>query len=224
MCHEGPKLPQDGQGPRQELPRRPPSRPGLRDQQEEPAHEGTSGLKRPASLLAVLLLSCPAGRARADDALNDLFAHLAAATSRGQAASLEQRIEAAEEKPISPTARVLVDGGNAALVAGQTDKAVQDLDSAIDLQPDLGILYRERAVMRLHSGDVAGSIDDLGHAIDREPRDFQAWSILSEVTESKGDAQAAYAAWRKVLAIDPRSEDAGKRLDQLRRKALGEPA
>ena len=149
---------------------------------------------------------------------------MAAAQSRGQAASLEQRVETAQEKPISPTSRVLVDGGNAALVAGHADTAVHDLDSAIDLQPDLGILYRERAVMRLHSGDTAGSITDLGSAIDRDPRDFQAWSILSELTQSKGDAAAAYAAWQKVLAIDPNAEDAHKRLDLLRRLALGEPA
>ncbi len=156
--------------------------------------------------------------------MNALFAKLAAATSRGQAASLEQRIEAAEEKLISPTVRVLVDGGNAALIAGKSDKAVEDLDSAIDLQPDLGILYRERAVMRLHTGNITGSISDLGRAIDHEPRDFQAWSILSEMTESKGDNNAAFAAWQKVLLIDPQSEDAQKRLDLLRRKALGQPA
>ncbi len=101
---------------------------------------------------------------------------------------------------------------------------MHDLDSAIDLQPELGVLWRERAVMRLHTGDTAGSIADLGQAIDRDPRDFQSWSILSEVTETKGDAQAAYAAWQKVLTLDPQAVDADHRLQLLKRKALGEPA
>ena len=78
--------------------------------------------------------------------------------------------------------------------------------------------------MRLHTGDTAGAIADLGQAIDRNASDFQAWSLLSDITQSKGDAQAAYAAWQKVLAIDPQALDAAKRLDDLRRKALGQPA
>ena len=159
----------------------------------------------------------------ADATVDGLLAKLAAARSRGEAASIEQQIEAAEEKPVSPTARVLVDGGNAALVAGKPGKAVQDLDSAIDLQPNLAILWRERAVMRLHSGDTHGAVADLGEAINRDPRDFQAWSLLSEITEQSGDANAAYAAWQKVLAIDPHALDAAKRLDLLKRKALGQP-
>ena len=77
--------------------------------------------------------------------------------------------------------------------------------------------------MRLHTGDTAGAIADLGQAIDRAPNDFQAWSLLSDITESAGDARAAYAAWQKVLAIDPKALDADKRLDLLRRKALGQP-
>ncbi len=175
------------------------------------------------TFLAILPL-LTAEPSRADDQLAALRARLAACTTRGQAASLEQRVELELETSISPTARVLVDGGNAALAAGDPGKAVRDLDSAIDLQPDLGVLWRERAVMRLHSGDTAGATADLGQAIDRDPHDFQAWSILSEVTESKGDPAAAYAAWRKVLAIDPHAADADKRLQLLKRKALGEPA
>ncbi len=168
-------------------------------------------------------MPCSTGQAFADASKDDLLGRLAAAKSRGEAASIEQQIEAANEKPVSPTTRVLVDGGNAALVAGKPSKAVHDLDSAIDLQPELGVLWRERAVMRLHSGDNHGAIADLGEAINRDPRDFQAWTLLSEITESTGDAAAAYAAWQKVLAIDPQAADAGKRLDLLKRKALGQP-
>ncbi len=188
---------------------------------------GNLYFQRPLSFRAAILaalLPIGAVSAHAQESLQSLLAELAQARTRGQAASLEQRIEAAEETPISPTARVLVEGGNAALVSGKAGRAVEDLDSAIDLQPELGILWRERAVMRLHSGDTAGTIADLGQAIDRDPHDFQAWSILSEITESKGDATAAYAAWQKVLAIDPQAADAAKRLDLLKRKALGEPA
>ena len=174
--------------------------------------------------LLVAFISTPAGLVFASaTTIDGLLAMLAAARTRGEAASIEQQIEAAEEKPVSPTARVLVDGGNAALVAGKPGKAVGDLDSAIDLQPDLAILWRERAVMRLHSGDNHGAIADLGEAINRAPRDFQAWTLLSEITESTGDASAAYAAWQKVLAIDPQAANAAKRLDLLKRKALGQP-
>lgn len=46
MRREDPEQPAVRQGPRQELPAGPPPRPRLRDQQEEPAHEGPPGLKR----------------------------------------------------------------------------------------------------------------------------------------------------------------------------------
>jgi predicted Zn-dependent protease len=197
-------------------------------------HPGAVPARR-SVLLALLALLAPAALpahvraqgtagSQAADPTAALFARLAAAPTRAEAVTLEQQIELAQEKPLSPTTRVLVEGGNAALVAGNGHKAVQDLDSAIDLQPELGLLWRERAVMRLHTGDVAGAIADLGQAIDRDQRDFQSWSILSEITESKGDNDAAYAAWQKVLTLDPQAADAQKRLDTLKRKALGAPA
>jgi hypothetical protein len=46
--YENSQQPAVGQDPRQELPRRAPPRPGLRDQQEEPTHEGAPGLSRSA--------------------------------------------------------------------------------------------------------------------------------------------------------------------------------
>lgn len=119
---------------------------------------------------------------------------------------------------------MLLDGAHAASAAGDHERAVADLDSAIDLQPELGSLWRERGIAKLRAGDAKGAASDLGHAIDLDPRDFLAWTTLSLALEASGNATGAYAAWQKVIAIDPHAANAEGRLDTLRRKALGERA
>lgn len=238
---EGPQQPQDGEDPRQELPCRSPARPGLCHQQEEPPHEGAPGLTRRGAsrgrTLAFLLIAgssvasglCPAfadipPAAKQDARLDALYARLAQAHDRAQAAAIEAEILRAWQLPISPTTSVLVEAGHAAISTDDTRHALDDLDSAIDLQPEIGSLWRERAIARVHAHDAAGAVTDLGHAIDLDPRDFLAWETLSRVLEVKGDARGAYAAWQKALALDPQADDAKARLDLLRRKALGERA
>lgn len=227
---EGPQQPQDGEDPRQELPRRAPAWAGLRDQQEEPAHEGAPGLKPhrlsrragPAALAVAVLLSRAA--AGASNPLDDLYAHLQAATSRAQAETVENQIVEQAGHTVSPTAGVLLDAAHAEQANDQPNKAIADLGAAIDLQPELGPLWRERGIARFRAGDLAGADADLGRAIDIDRRDFLAWSTLSLVLEHQGNLPGALAAWQRVLTIDPHAADAQHRLDTLTRKAQGEHA
>ena len=45
---------------------------------------------------------------------------------------------------------------------------------------------------------------------------------LSHIAEDHGDWKGAYAAWQKVIDIDPKTPDGAKRLADLKRRAFGD--
>ncbi len=149
---------------------------------------------------------------------------LAAAPDRRVADAISARIASLETAALAPTATVLLEAARHALEAAQPAAAVADLDSALVLQPDSVLLWRERAVARVHTGDLDGAIADLGEAIDRDSRDEAAWNALSRITELHGEPKGAFAAWQRVLILEPAVPDGALRLDELRKKAFGEPA
>ncbi len=136
---------------------------------------------------------------------------------------IEHEIVEQSGRPISPTAGILLDAAQAEQDS-QPNKAIADIGAAIDLQPELGPLWRERGLAKLRAGDARSAAADLGHAIDIDNRDFLAWSTLSMALEQQGNTAAALAAWQRVLAIDPHAEDGRKRLDTLKRREEGEHA
>ena len=57
-----------------------------------------------------------------------------------------------------------------------------------------------------------------------EPRDFSAFHTLADIATAREDWKGAYAAWQKVMEIDPKTPGGEERLKDLRRHALGEEA
>ncbi|MBB2203506.1 hypothetical protein HLH27_00530 [Gluconacetobacter takamatsuzukensis] len=155
--------------------------------------------------------------------LSALTAQLAAASSRAAAADLEVRLEQARRHALSPTTRLLQRGAQAHLVEGKALAAVEDLDDALVLQPDVAILWRDRAQARLAARDLTGAITDLGVALQRDGQDAVAWRLLSAVEEQRGDWQAAERAWQRVMALDPMVEGGRAKGEQLHLKAFGRP-
>ena len=147
---------------------------------------------------------------------------LAVAPSDELAARLETRIQQAWAKAGGPAAAMLAARGNRNMQAGAASEAVQDFDAALTLSPDFVDAIGRRAAARYQAGDVGGAFRDLEDAVRREPRNFAAWRILSGIAEAQGNPAGALAAWKKLLAVDPRTEGAAKRLRELTRKAEGE--
>ena len=58
----------------------------------------------------------------------------------------------------------------------------------------------------------------------REPRSFAALRSLSDIAAAREDWKAAYAAWQKLLEVDPKTPNGTARLQDLKRRALGEEA
>lgn len=109
------------------------------------------------------------------------------------------------------------------LAEGKALSAVEDLDDALVLQPDVAILWRDRARARLTARDLTGAIADLGVALQRDGQDAVAWRLLSAIEEQRGDWQAAERAWQQVMALDPMVEGGRTKGEQLHLKAFGRP-
>jgi tetratricopeptide (TPR) repeat protein len=149
------------------------------------------------------------------DALKD-------APSETVAAPLEQQIRELWATSGTPAVTLLMSRGLREMHAGAMNDAIEDFGDAITLDPTLAEAYRQRAVARYQTGDTGGAIADLQATVQREPRDFAAFETLSQIAEAREDWKGAYAAWQKVMEIDPKSPGGEERLNELKRKALGE--
>lgn len=153
---------------------------------------------------------------------NKLLDALKAAPSEAVAGPIEQRIEELWATSGSPAVTLLMARGLRELKAGADSDAIEDFGDAIVLDPGLAEAYRDRALVRYHAGDTAGAVADLEATVQREPRDFAAYQTLAGIAEARDDWKAAYAAWQKVMEIDPKTPGGEDRLKELKRKALGE--
>ena len=181
-----------------------------------------------AVLVCVLSGLLPSGAARAQSpgdkraTANKLLDALKHAPSEAEAAPLELQIRQLWATAGSPAVTLLMSRGLRELHAGANGDAIEDFGDAITLDPALAEAYRQRAVARYQAGDTSGAIADLQATVQHEPRDFAAFQTLSHIAEAREDWKNAYAAWQKVMEIDPKTPGGEDRLNELKRKALGE--
>ena len=154
------------------------------------------------------------------DALNVLLLH---ATTGDQAAALADRLETSRIQRLSPTTRLLLNRARRELAASKVRDAQADMDDAIELQPDQGVLWRERALVRATQGDGDAAVADLGGALARDPSDVLSWSALSSVETDRSQPRQAYEAWEHVLQLDPAIPDGAARLRHLHHLMVGDP-
>jgi tetratricopeptide (TPR) repeat protein len=161
----------------------------------------------------------PAERAAALDHLLDA---LKAAPSAEAAAPLEQQILQRLVQAGSPVVTLLMSRGAREMHADSAQEAIEDFSDAITLDPDLAEAYHQRAVARFAAGDTQGAIADIEQTLRHQPRDFAALRTLAAIAESRKDWKGAYAAWQKLLEIDPMTAGGEDKLKDLHRRAFGE--
>ena len=155
-------------------------------------------------------------------AIDRMLDALKAAPDERAAGDLEAQLQQAWLRAGSPVVTLLIGRGLRLLNAGQTGEAEQSFSDAIVLQPALSEAWYQRALVRYHAGNMTGTIQDLAQTVQLEPRDFPAFRTLSQIAEGRGDWKGAYAAWEKVMDLDPKTAGGEERLRMLKRKALGE--
>jgi tetratricopeptide (TPR) repeat protein len=154
--------------------------------------------------------------------IDQMLSALRVAPSEDAADALEDKIRQAMIEAGSPAVTLLMARGLREMQAGANDEAQQDFDAAIALDPNLAAAYDQRAISRFQQGDVTGAIRDIEETLRHEPRDIAALQNLSRIAEARKDWAGAYAAWQKVMEIDPKTPGGEDRLNDLRRRALGE--
>jgi tetratricopeptide (TPR) repeat protein len=179
-------------------------------------------------LILLLFLAAPAlamdrGAARKAQ-IAELLAALKDAGTETEAVVLEAHLRELWLRAGTPAVTLLISRGLHDLKAGANGEAEQDFAAAIALDPTLAAAYDQRAVARFQAGNVDGAVRDLHAALQREPRDFLAWRRLAEIAEARGDWAQAFAAWQKLMALDPKTPGGEQKLKALRRHALGENA
>ena len=155
-------------------------------------------------------------------AVDRLLDALKAAPDERSAVGLEGQLEQSWLHAGSPAVTLLLSRGLRSLQAGQDDEAAESFSDAITLQPDIGEAWHQRARARYHAGDVNGAIHDLEETVRLEPRNFLAFRTLTNIATAREDWKGAYAAWQKVMEIDPKTPGGEERLRLLKRKAVGE--
>lgn len=155
-------------------------------------------------------------------ATDRLLDALKAAPDEQSAAGLEGQLEQTWLNAGSPAVTLLLSRGLRSMQAGQDDEAVDSFSDAITLQPDMAEAWHQRAMARYHAGDVTGAIRDLEETVRREPRNFAAFRTLANISTAREDWKGAYAAWQKVMELDPKTPGGEDRLRLLKRRALGE--
>jgi tetratricopeptide (TPR) repeat protein len=180
-------------------------------------------------LLCVLLLCATPALAQAPSsgqarrvALDRMLDQLKTAQSEAEAASIEARVEHIWIEQGSPAVTLLVSRGLRNLEAGANQEAVDDFDAALTLDPSVAEIYHQRALARFALGDTRGAIRDIEETLKREPRHFAALRTLSRIAASRQDWKGAYAAWLKLLEIDPKTPGGAGKLKDLKRRALGD--
>ena len=203
-------------------------RDGADDTRRIGARSGTPVTILPLAVLlaggGALLAGAAAAQTASPQVVTDhMMTALQQATDSTAASIIEAHLRVYLLKTATPAVSLLVERGNRELGASQSGEAITDFSSAIDLQPELAELYRLRALARFQGNDYPGAVRDLEQAVHTEPRDFVAFDDLSHMAEQHGDAKGAYTAWKKLLELDPKTEGGDARLDELRRKAYGQP-
>ncbi|QNT79035.1 tetratricopeptide repeat protein [Entomobacter blattae] len=151
------------------------------------------------------------------------LARLLARTHHSQdAIKIEQEMELLRQGALHPMAKALLRSAVRNMEAHKFSAAMDDLNSALLLQPDTALLYRQRAQLYSAGSQSELALVDLARSIHLDGNDVAAWDLLSTVEEQKGDMMAAYKAWKHVLALSPAHEEAKSRLQSLHTKAFGQ--
>jgi len=87
--------------------------------------------------------------------------------------------------------------------AGRFDDARSRYTLAIQVSPDSGFLYRERAAVARELHDDAAAIADLRRAAALDPSDADGLAALGRALAATGQLREAEATYRRALALDP---------------------
>lgn len=94
--------------------------------------------------------------------------------------------------------------------AGDLEGATEDLDRALDWDPENPSAYRQRAEWRLDDGDYAGALEDCNHALEVSADDTRTLLQRSLAHQHLGQHAEAIEDWKKLAELHENSSAANR--------------
>lgn len=114
-------------------------------------------------------------------------------------------------------ADVYSDLAEAEVRSGNVDAGVQAYRRLLAIYPYtyFASLYRQLGFLELRAGRTTDAQSDLEQAVALDPRDWHAHYLLGHAYRRLGNAEAARAAWRRVLSLRPDYQPARDQIHQI---------
>jgi tetratricopeptide (TPR) repeat protein len=154
--------------------------------------------------------------------LDDLFARLAASKDADETNGLVAAIDRLELVSGSDAGDLIMARAMAAMGAKNYDVAASLLDKLIDLDPQWAEAWNKRATLRFILEDDKGSMADIAHVLQIEPRHFGALSGMGMIFERRGFRDDALKAYRRALTIAPQLQSIKNSVDRLTKAVEGQ--
>ena len=91
---------------------------------------------------------------------------------------------------------------------GKNQEALEDLNNAIDLDPNYADSYNRRGAIRDELGDKNGALEDYNNAIALDSNYAKPYYNRGRIRRLSGDIQGAIADFNKVIEVEPGFTDA----------------
>jgi O-antigen ligase/polysaccharide polymerase Wzy-like membrane protein len=103
-------------------------------------------------------------------------------------------------------AQTNIDDSRDEAIAGDTEEALDDAETAESWQPWAASPHLQIALVHEQDGDYAEAEDAIHAAIDRSENDWRLWLAASRIESGAGDEAAARASFERARELNPRSE------------------
>ncbi|HKR23540.1 MAG TPA: tetratricopeptide repeat protein [Pyrinomonadaceae bacterium] len=148
-------------------------------------------------VVCLLLFVWPLANAQTKDPLDRVVSELQAGRFENALAAVDEVIK---KYPKNADAYFL--RGSLKMQADPA-QALLDFDKVIELRPDSGAAYHQRAFMRLVKNDVAGALKDLDAAIAHNFKDDSIYYMRGQLRWQLGDKNAALSDLNEAIKLNP---------------------
>jgi tetratricopeptide (TPR) repeat protein len=147
----------------------------------------------------ILLSACTLANAQQTDQspINRVVTELQAGRTEQAFAALDEVIK---QDPKNPDAYLL---RGSLKIQVDPAQALSDFNKVIELKPDSGVAYNQRAVIRLMNNDTAGALKDLDAAITYNFKDDSIYDLRAQLRLQTGDLKGALSDLDEALKLNP---------------------
>jgi len=192
-----------------------------KDGGEGPAPRSTEESKRDKLNLSTdnLPLSDPVERPKM---LARLYDELKSAHDAHDASPITETIQELWLLSGSDTVDLLMARADRFIKESDLDLALEILDATVELAPDDAEAWHRRATVHYLQKDYELALADLRHALDIDPKHYNAINDLGVVLQALGAKKEALQAFRKALEVNPFLDDARQAVESLSREDEGQ--